>query len=102
MAGTDNTMTIDQQDMTIDELKAVLQEYGIAGAGGAGFPSYGKISDKIETLILNCAECEPLIKVHRQMLALHAKGIIAALKRVAKTVGATKILIAVKPSYKEA
>ena len=102
MAGTDNTMTIDQQDMTIDELKAVLQEYGIAGAGGAGFPSYGKISDKIETLILNCAECEPLIKVHRQMLALHAKGIIAALKRVAKTVGAAKILIAVKPSYKEA
>ena len=48
MAGTDNTMTIDQQNMTIDELKAVLQEYGIAGAGGAGFPSYGKISDKIE------------------------------------------------------
>lgn len=102
MAGTDITMTIDQQNMTIEELKAVMQEYGIAGAGGAGFPSYGKLSEKIETLILNCAECEPLIKVHRQMLALHAKGIIAALRRVAETVGASEILIALKPSYKEA
>lgn len=102
MAAAELTMTIDHLNTTIEELKQILQENGIAGAGGAGFPTYGKMSEKIETLILNCAECEPLIKVHQQMLALHAKGIIAALRFVASTVGASKILIAVKPSYKEA
>lgn len=101
MATVELTLTTDQIKPSIEELKHILQENGIAGAGGAGFPAYGKLSPKINTLILNCAECEPLIQVHRQMLALHAKAILAALNLVATVVGAAEILIALKPSYKE-
>ena len=51
------------------ELSKIMKENGIVGAGGAGFPSHKKLSDKAEIIILNCAECEPLVKVHRQLLA---------------------------------
>lgn len=85
--------------MQMDELKQVLQTYGILGAGGAGFPTYAKLSDKTETIILNCAECEPLLKVHRQLLAVHALEIAQALQTVAAAIGAEKICFAIKPSY---
>ncbi len=88
--------------MQMDELKQSLQTYGILGAGGAGFPTYAKLSDKTETIILNCAECEPLLKVHRQLLAVHAFEIVKALQTAAAAVGAKKICIAVKPSYTQA
>lgn len=85
--------------MQMDELKQLLQMYGILGAGGAGFPTYAKLSDKTEIIILNCAECEPLLKVHRQVLSVHALEIAQALQLVATTVGAKNIFFAVKPSY---
>ena len=39
--------------MTLDELKSVLRDGGVVGAGGAGFPSYAKLDAKADTLILN-------------------------------------------------
>ncbi len=54
--------------MDIQELSAILREGGVVGAGGAGFPTYAKLDRRAETIILNCAECEPLLKLHRQLL----------------------------------
>jgi Na+-translocating ferredoxin:NAD+ oxidoreductase RnfC subunit len=51
--------------MKLAKLKELLREAGVVGAGGAGFPTYAKLSDKADTVILNCAECEPLLKLHR-------------------------------------
>ncbi len=86
--------------MTLDELKSVLRDGGVVGAGGAGFPSYAKLDTKADTLILNCAECEPLLKLHRQVLERYAADILGTLDLVAKTVGATSVIIGVKRSYK--
>ncbi len=86
--------------MTLTELKSVLRDGGVVGAGGAGFPSYAKLDEKADTLILNCAECEPLLKLHRQVLEKYAEDILGTLDLVAKTVGATSVIIAVKRSYK--
>ena len=58
--------------MELAKLKELLRDAGVVGAGGAGFPSYAKLSEKADTIILNCAECEPLLKVHRQVLAEYA------------------------------
>ena len=55
--------------MKITELSEILRECGVVGAGGAGFPSYAKLNEKADTVILNCAECEPLLKLHRQVMA---------------------------------
>ena len=87
--------------MNIEELKNILKANGVVGAGGAGFPSYAKLNEKADTIILNCAECEPLLKLHRQVLEKYPREILSALITVANTVGATRICIAVKPNYKK-
>lgn len=88
--------------MQIGNLSEIMKKYGIVGAGGAGFPSYAKLSDKADTVILNCAECEPLLKLHRQLMEKFPYEIMSALSLVAKAVGAKNIHIAVKKSYKNA
>lgn len=85
--------------MDIKELSRVMQESGIVGAGGAGFPSYAKLNEKTETLILNCAECEPLLKLHRQLLEKYAAEITAAFYQIGQTVGAKEMIIGIKKSY---
>ena len=85
--------------MDIRELSRVMQESGIVGAGGAGFPSYAKLNEKTETLILNCAECEPLLKLHRQLLEKYAAEITAAFYQIGRTVGAKEMIIGIKKSY---
>ena len=62
--------------MEIKDLQKIMQDNGVVGAGGAGFPSYAKLTDKADTILLNCAECEPLLKLHRQLLEKHAYEIM--------------------------
>lgn len=88
--------------MELAQLKERLKNCGVVGAGGAGFPAYAKLSEKADTIILNCAECEPLLKLHRQVLARYAYEILSALDEVAAAVGAQQVLIAVKRVYREA
>lgn len=88
--------------MNISELKGILQNAGVVGAGGAGFPSYAKLNENADTIILNCAECEPLLKLHRQVMQLYAREIMTALDTVCQAVGAERAIIAIKPSYKKA
>ena len=88
--------------MNLNELKALLRESGVVGAGGAGFPTYAKLSDKADTVILNCAECEPLLKLHRQALEIHVSEILYALNEILKATGAARGIIAVKSHYKAA
>lgn len=85
--------------MDILELKRIMQNNGIVGAGGAGFPSYAKLNYGIDTIILNCAECEPLLKLHQQLLALKATEIIKALNFIAEVIGAKEVVIATKECY---
>ena len=88
--------------MTLNELKLKLRGAGVAGAGGAGFPAYAKLSDAADTIILNCAECEPLLKLHRQVLAEYAYEIMSALQTVKEATGADNVIIALKKNYKDA
>ena len=74
---------------------------GVVGAGGAGFPTYAKLSDKADTVILNCAECEPLLKLHRQLLEEYTYEILSALSEIVRVCGAKQGVIAVKSHYKE-
>ncbi len=88
--------------MTIERLSGIMKSHGIIGAGGAGFPSGTKLNSDADTIILNCAECEPLFKLHRQLLATYTFEIMTALSHVKEAVGAKQVIIALKPSYKEA
>lgn len=85
--------------MKLDEIKRLLRSAGIVGAGGAGFPTYAKLSEQAETVILNCAECEPLLKVDRQLLAEYADEILKTFQLMVEAMGAKEGVIAMKKSY---
>ena len=42
--------------MTFEELQKIVYDAGIVGAGGAGFPTHRKFSDKVKQIIVNAAE----------------------------------------------
>ncbi|MCG2725546.1 MAG: electron transport complex subunit RsxC [Elusimicrobia bacterium] len=68
-----NTDEIDFKKLSLEEKLKRIKDAGIVGMGGAGFPTHVKLSPpkdkKIDTLILNGAECEPYLTAdHRLML----------------------------------
>lgn len=87
--------------MEIKELKDILQKSGVVGAGGAGFPTYMKLDERAETIILNCAECEPLLRLHRQLLEKHAREIVETFHMIGQAVGAKECVIGIKKAYKK-
>lgn len=61
------------EEMSKEEIIERVKEAGIVGMGGAGFPTFIKLSpkepEKIDYVIANCAECEPyLTSDYRRML----------------------------------
>lgn len=88
--------------MELKELSSILQENGIVGAGGAGFPTYAKLNENAETIILNCAECEPLLRLHRQLLEKNAREIVSTFYMMGQIMGSKDIVIGIKKAYKKA
>jgi len=88
--------------MNIKELSSILQQNGIVGAGGAGFPTYAKLNENAETIILNCAECEPLLRLHRQLLEKYAREIVSTFHMMGQVMGSKDIVIGIKKAYKGA
>ncbi len=86
----------------MEQVSAVLRQNGIVGAGGAGFPTYAKLDKRADTIIMNCAECEPLLKLHRQLLEQNAGEIIKTFHLLARCVGAKEAVIGIKKAYKNA
>lgn len=83
----------------INELISAVKDAGVCGAGGAGFPSYGKIDKRAKTIILNCAECEPLLRLHRQVLEKYPYEILSTLYQMALSIGCEEVIIGVKEAY---
>ncbi|MGL5313490.1 MAG: 4Fe-4S dicluster domain-containing protein [Peptostreptococcaceae bacterium] len=84
------------------DLISVIKESGIVGAGGAGFPTHIKVNAKADVVIINGAECEPLLRVDQQLMALESRKILDSLSLVMKFVGADKGIIGLKSKYKKA
>lgn len=85
--------------MDMLEMKKALFDGGIVGAGGAGFPTHAKLSNQAETIILNCAECEPLIKVDRQLMIDYVDEILSGMQMLVDTLDSKEGIIAIKKSY---
>ena len=79
-----------------------VREAGVVGAGGAGFPTHVKLDTKVEYLIANGAECEPLLRSDRRIMEKNACGIVRAMKAIAGQTGADKLVIATKSHYESA
>ena len=78
-----------------------IKEAGIVGGGGAGFPAHVKLNCTVEYLIVNAAECEPLLRTDRWLMIHKAKEIVAAAGMIGDMVQAGKRYIALKETYSE-
>ena len=71
-----------------------IKNAGIVGAGGAGFPSHVKYNVEAEVVVVNGAECEPLIRVDQQLMIVAIKQMIRGLTIVVEETGAKEGIIA--------
>ena len=87
--------------MASDLIELILNA-GVVGAGGAGFPTHVKLSAKVETIIVNGVECEPLINVDRQLIEKYTARIYEGAKIAVQTTGAKNVVIALKAKNEQA
>ena len=83
--------------MTINE----IQRLGIIGAGGAGFPTHVKLNSHPDTLIMNAAECEPLLHKDMQILRNHSDMVLEGFKIAMQLTGAREGIIGIKEKHHE-
>jgi electron transport complex protein RnfC len=94
----------DWQKVQSTQLVKHLQEMGVAGLGGAGFPTYIKAapSKKIELLIINAVECEPYITADDVLMRYFADEILAGINVLQHMVQPELVIIAIEDNKPEA
>lgn len=81
------------------ELLEKIKNAGVIGAGGAGFPTYAKLNAKAEYVLLNGAECEPLLRVDQQIMVVYAEEILRGLMLARECTGAEKAIVGIKGKH---
>lgn len=96
---------LDPSGLTVDELTAIIREAGIAGMGGATFPTHVKYStsvDAIDTVIVNACECEPYITADDALLQLFPRQVLLGMKLYQQTLNPKRTVLAVEDNKTEA
>lgn len=87
-------------------LSALARAAGLVGLGGATFPHAVKFSvppdKKVDTLILNGAECEPYLSADHQLMLDHAREIIEGARVAQRALGIGQVLIGIENNKKDA
>lgn len=78
------------------KLVELMKQASVVGAGGAGFPSYAKIADGADTLVVNAAECEPLTYTDLTLMRHHMPEIIRGVEIVLSETGMERGIVGMK------
>lgn len=92
-------------DLGPEELIELIHQGGCVGMGGATFPTHVKINSgigKVDTLIVNAAECEPYITADDRLIREHPEKIIVGLRVIMKIFELDKAYIAIEDNKPEA
>jgi len=81
---------------------ARLREAGVVGAGGAGFPVHVKWAARVDTVIANGAECEPLLHKDAEIIENFAAEVLDGLRMAAAATGAERLCFGIKAKKKKA
>ncbi|MFZ0338989.1 MAG: 4Fe-4S dicluster domain-containing protein [Terracidiphilus sp.] len=76
-----------------------IDELGIVGAGGGGFPTAVKFKTQASLLIANAAECEPLLHKDKELLHHHAEPFLRGMQMAMELVGAREGVVGIKEKY---
>jgi len=83
-------------------LSDTLRECGVVGAGGAGFPTHVKAASRVEFVIANGAECEPLIHKDAELMKHFPAEILSGMAAMMKATGAASGKFGIKSKNAEA
>ncbi|MBR7613503.1 electron transport complex subunit RsxC [Citrobacter braakii] len=95
----------DYRSRSQEELIARIHQFGVAGLGGAGFPTGVKLQgggDKIETLIINAAECEPYITADDRLMQDCAAQVVEGIRILAHILQPREILLGIEDNKPQA
>ncbi|MBR3554478.1 MAG: electron transport complex subunit RsxC [Oscillospiraceae bacterium] len=94
----------DLSTLSKEDIVNIVKEAGIAGMGGAGFPTSVKLAPgkPIEAVLLNGCECEPMLTADHKLLLHYADEVIFGLKAVMKAVEAPKGIIVIEDNKPDA
>ena len=81
--------------MLIEEIR----NNGIIGAGGAGFPTHVKLDSKPDTVIMNAAECEPLLHKDMQLITNYTDILLDGFGKIIELTGANQGIIGIKEKH---
>ena len=90
------TARIHEVTTTGVDIVTAVRDAGVVGAGGAGFPTHVKLSNRVDTFIANGAECEPVLEADKCLMESSAPEIVRGLEFAMEQTGAEKGVIAVK------
>jgi len=76
-----------------------IHDAGVVGAGGAGFPTHVKLAGKADTVIINAAECEPLLHKDKEVLRAYVDDVVRGTAIGMRLVGAQRGVIGIKEKY---
>ena len=92
--------------MSRDEILQAIKDAGIVGMGGAGFPTFVKLStakeDQIRFVIANGAECEPYITTDYRRMMENPADVVEGLKIVLSLFPHARGIIAIEDNKKDA
>ena len=94
------------EDLNPDQIIKTIQNAGLVGMGGAAFPTHVKLSPpaekKIDTVIINGAECEPYLTADHRVMLEHSGEVVRGLNAVLKALGAKNAWIAIENNKPDA
>ena len=98
--------TKDITQLSKDEIRGKIQKAGIVGMGDAGFPTHVKLSpkepEKIDTIIINAAECEPYITADYRCMMEIPEQLISGLNIMLSLFPKAKGVIGIEDNKPEA
>ena len=95
-------MTAESTLYDAQTIRERVRAAGVVGAGGAGFPTHVKLQAQVDTFLVNAAECEPMLKVDQQLMAVQAERLIRGVQYAMTATGASAGIIALKEKYQGA
>ena len=93
------------EQTSTEEIVNIIRQAGISGLGGATFPTYAKLQSavgKANTVIINCAECEPYITANHRLLLERGETVISGLEVVMHALHAESGIIAIEDNKRDA
>lgn len=89
-----------------EEIINAIQQAGVVGLGGAGFPTHAKLSippdKRVETLIINGAECEPYLTTDHRVMLEHAADVLMGIRYIVRATKAQRTIIAIEANKPDA